>query len=152
MAFKNYRNCSWLSGWRWALLLLLIPLSLTLPWVSHAARQSSVPSQFDQEQTQKPKGSESVPGEILVRFRKDAATANAASAELAVSEDDRHIPLRIEQLSGSEIVAGLRLAHVNPEDTNRAIVALRARPDELFIDTVKRLGVEPFKERVYATR
>ena len=24
--------------------------------------------------------------------------------------------------------------------------------EELFIDTVKRLGVEPFKERVYATR
>jgi len=29
---------------------------------------------------------------------------------------------------------------------------LRARPDEVFVDTVKRLGVEPFKERVYATR
>jgi sulfite reductase (NADPH) hemoprotein beta-component len=28
---------------------------------------------------------------------------------------------------------------------------LRLRPDELFVDTVKRLGVEPFKERVYAT-
>ena len=27
-----------------------------------------------------------------------------------------------------------------------------AKPDELFVDTVKRLGVEPFKERVYATR
>ena len=30
--------------------------------------------------------------------------------------------------------------------------AARFQPDELFIDTVKRLGVEPFKERVYATR
>jgi len=29
---------------------------------------------------------------------------------------------------------------------------LRERPDELFIDAVKRLGVEPFRERVYATR
>ena len=29
---------------------------------------------------------------------------------------------------------------------------LRERPEELFVDTVKRLGVEPFKERVYATR
>ena len=25
-------------------------------------------------------------------------------------------------------------------------------PDETFVDTVKRIGVEPFKERVYATR
>ena len=36
------------------------------------------------------------------------------------------------------------------EDIVEAYLALRARPDELFIDTVKRLGVEPFKERVYA--
>jgi sulfite reductase (NADPH) hemoprotein beta-component len=30
-------------------------------------------------------------------------------------------------------------------------VELRERPDESFVQTVKRLGVEPFKERVYAT-
>jgi sulfite reductase (NADPH) hemoprotein beta-component len=33
-----------------------------------------------------------------------------------------------------------------------AYLELRARPDELFIDTVKRVGLDPFKERVYATR
>ncbi|PSO21189.1 nitrite/sulfite reductase [Bradyrhizobium sp. MOS003] len=38
------------------------------------------------------------------------------------------------------------------EDIVEAYLALRERPDELFMDTVKRLGVEPFKERVYATR
>jgi sulfite reductase (NADPH) hemoprotein beta-component len=38
------------------------------------------------------------------------------------------------------------------EDIAEAYLDLRERPDELFIDTVKRLGVEPFKERVYATR
>jgi sulfite reductase (NADPH) hemoprotein beta-component len=38
------------------------------------------------------------------------------------------------------------------EDIVEAYLALRARPDELFIDAVKRLGVEPFRERVYATR
>jgi sulfite reductase (NADPH) hemoprotein beta-component len=38
------------------------------------------------------------------------------------------------------------------EDIVEAYLDLRLRPDELFIDTVKRLGVEPFKERVYATR
>ena len=36
------------------------------------------------------------------------------------------------------------------EDVVAAYVELRARPNELFIDTVKRIGVEPFKERVYA--
>jgi sulfite reductase (NADPH) hemoprotein beta-component len=38
------------------------------------------------------------------------------------------------------------------EDIVEAYLALRVRPDELFVDTVKRLGVEPFRERVYATR
>jgi sulfite reductase (NADPH) hemoprotein beta-component len=38
------------------------------------------------------------------------------------------------------------------EDIAAAYLELRQRPDELFIDTVKRTGVEPFKERVYATR
>ena len=38
------------------------------------------------------------------------------------------------------------------EDVVEAYLALRERPEELFIYTVKRLGVEPFKERVYATR
>jgi sulfite reductase (NADPH) hemoprotein beta-component len=38
------------------------------------------------------------------------------------------------------------------EDIAAAYLELRKRPDELFIDTVKRTGVEPFRERVYATR
>jgi sulfite reductase (NADPH) hemoprotein beta-component len=38
------------------------------------------------------------------------------------------------------------------EDIAAAYIELRERPDELFIDTVKRTGVEPFRERVYATR
>src|SRR5262249_38931843 len=36
------------------------------------------------------------------------------------------------------------------EDIVEAYLALRERPDELFIDTVKRLGIGPFRERVYA--
>jgi sulfite reductase (NADPH) hemoprotein beta-component len=38
------------------------------------------------------------------------------------------------------------------EDIVATYVELRERPDELFIDTVKRIGIEPFKERVYAAR
>jgi sulfite reductase (NADPH) hemoprotein beta-component len=38
------------------------------------------------------------------------------------------------------------------EDIVEAYLALRDRPEELFVDTVKRLGVEPIRERVYATR
>jgi sulfite reductase (NADPH) hemoprotein beta-component len=38
------------------------------------------------------------------------------------------------------------------EDIAAAYLELREQPDELFIDTVERLGVEPFRERVYAAR
>ena len=38
------------------------------------------------------------------------------------------------------------------EDIAAAYLELRQRSDELFVDTVKRLGVEPFRERVYAAR
>jgi len=37
-------------------------------------------------------------------------------------------------------------------DVVDAYLTLREKPDELFVDTVKRLGVAPFKERVYASR
>ncbi len=36
------------------------------------------------------------------------------------------------------------------EDIVAAYLELRARPDEIFLATVERVGVEPFKERVYA--
>ena len=38
------------------------------------------------------------------------------------------------------------------EDVAAAYLELRDRPDELFIDTVARVGIDPFKERVYAAR
>jgi sulfite reductase (NADPH) hemoprotein beta-component len=38
------------------------------------------------------------------------------------------------------------------EDVVEAYLELRARPDEIFLETVERVGIEPFKERVYATR
>ncbi|TAK47512.1 MAG: nitrite/sulfite reductase [Xanthobacteraceae bacterium] len=38
------------------------------------------------------------------------------------------------------------------EDIVETYLDLRQAPDELFVQTVERLGVTPFKERVYATR
>ena len=38
------------------------------------------------------------------------------------------------------------------EDVVATYLELRERPDEIFLDTVERIGVEPFKERVYAAR
>ena len=37
------------------------------------------------------------------------------------------------------------------EDIVAAYVELRERPGEIFIDTLKRVGIESFRERVHAT-
>jgi len=78
----------------------------------------------------------SVPGEILVRFRNDSATAKSRNrSELAIEESGRPISVQIESLTqGPEIVKGLRLARVKLSDTTRAITALRARPDVLYAE------------------
>ncbi len=38
------------------------------------------------------------------------------------------------------------------EDVVAAYIELRERPNEIFLDTVSRVGIEPFKERIYAAR
>jgi sulfite reductase (NADPH) hemoprotein beta-component len=55
---------------------------------------------------------------------------------------------------GTLIGPAVRYAEVPDvvEDIAAAYLDLRQEPGELFIDTVKRLGVEPFRERVYAAR
>ena len=36
------------------------------------------------------------------------------------------------------------------EDIVDVYLGLRAGPDELFVDVVRRVGLEPFKDRIYA--
>ena len=78
---------------------------------------------------------DSVPGEILVRFRTGAAaTKQPASSVLTLRAAGTDVPVRVERFEASEAVEGLRLAHVAPEQTEAAIVALRARPDVLYAE------------------
>jgi sulfite reductase (NADPH) hemoprotein beta-component len=55
---------------------------------------------------------------------------------------------------GALIGPAVRYAQVADvvEDIAAAYLDLREKPEELFIDTVKRVGIEPFRERVYAAR
>src|ERR1700682_4093339 len=82
-----------------------------------------------------PKRANSVPGEILVRFRKESRATNMQGTELLAIADGRQIPMQVERLfSGAEIVEDLRLARVVAADTERAIVALRERADVLYAE------------------
>jgi uncharacterized repeat protein (TIGR01451 family) len=74
-----------------------------------------------------------VPGEILVRFRKDSPLISATRSELS-NERGRPIAVQVERLEGSEILEGLRLARVAPEDTADVILALNSRSDVLYAE------------------
>ena len=116
------------------LVLALGALFVTSAWplIPQAKLQSS-DQQNTRPKTYKP---EFVPGEILVRFRPETlkARSQTAKTEMLVQGDGREISVQVEQLDGVDVVEGLRMARVAPEETLQAISALNARPDVLYAE------------------
>ena len=108
-----------------ALLLGFVTLAYLLPG---ARAQNQTPIT--------PKKAEFVPGELLVRFRPGTASARLKTrTALSVStQTGRTLRVEVNHFGGSELVAGLMLARVAPEDTLAAIDALRARPDVAYAE------------------
>lgn len=80
---------------------------------------------------------EFVPGEIMVRFRPEALSGNKMAAQFALTlrtEREPALPVMVEHFEASELVSGLRVAHVAPGDTLAAIAALNQRPDILYAE------------------
>ncbi len=73
-----------------------------------------------------------VPGEILVRFREDAAKSK--DSELRITTNGRQVNVHFERLLPRELVSGVRLARVPAQDTLAVIEQLRARPDVLYAE------------------
>jgi serine protease len=107
-----------------ALLSSLTLLAVLPPHVSQASLAS-----------QKPATPRSVPGEILVRFREDASVVKRGLRDTMVqTADHAQVTVQLESLSPVEVVRGLRLARVAPEQTESAMRALNARPDVLYAE------------------
>src|SRR5207244_7443326 len=93
---------------------------------------------------------EFVPGEALVRFKKDQAFDG--QRQLAVPSNDASVQayqgsgssgsaasteqvlVDVERFEGSDLVDGLRIARMAPADTIRAVAALKARHDVLYAE------------------
>ncbi|MGI9106424.1 MAG: S8 family serine peptidase [Pyrinomonadaceae bacterium] len=117
-----------------ALLLSLLLLIASLPGLSLATSQSSSTLNVKAKRSGR-----FVPGEVLVRFRADSATAESTGKgqqRLATTlrAEGREIPMAVERLDDSEVIQGLRIARVAPEDTLNAIDALRSRVDVLYAE------------------
>ena len=90
---------------------------------------------------------------------QEGVTTTGPSAAAAAQSDANNAQYQAQQQQYQQQLQQNQAAQQNYQaakeryqDRSAAYLALRERPDELFVDTVKRLGVEPFKERVYATR
>ncbi len=102
-----------------------------LPPASRATRQrSSAPPSLGLKR----KRPEFVPGDVLVRYKSEAAAKRQQSAVATVNAEGRAIPMQVERFLGSNVVDGLRLARVAPEDTLNAIAALKAQPDVIYAE------------------
>lgn len=75
-----------------------------------------------------------VPGELLVRYRTDSVARKMAQATTIQTAEGKTIAIQVERFGGSEVVDGLRLARVAPEDTMSAIAALKQQPNVLYAE------------------
>ena len=108
------------------LLAIALFLAAALPPISRATQEDTQPSQ-------KRSRPQFVPGQVLVRYRSERV-AKQKTLETLASEDGRPLSMQIERFDGADLIPGLRLAHVAPEDTMAAIAALKAEPDVLYAE------------------
>jgi len=77
---------------------------------------------------------EYVPGQALIRYRTDAAAKAAERSAKALKVEGRDVPVGIERFEGSDLVPGLRIAHVAQADTLSAIAALNEQSDVMYAE------------------
>src|SRR5256714_4555540 len=128
------------------LVVILILALAALPLATAVTRARRAPSAFtpspeivnampQTDEGMEPVRAKFVPGEILVRFRADAKiTKGSGIVTIALTEEGRDSPVRVEQFGGSSVVEGLRLARVTPEDTLQTVKAFNARVDVLYAE------------------
>jgi subtilisin family serine protease len=110
------------------LLVLTFIIVAALPPSSRAIQKNAL-GDVNQKQSRP----EFVPGEALVRFRSERL-AKRQTLQNLVSSEGRQLSIQLERFEGSDIVPGLRLAHVAPADTMAAIAALKDQPDVLYAE------------------
>ncbi|HEX6719703.1 MAG TPA: S8 family serine peptidase [Pyrinomonadaceae bacterium] len=135
-----------------AALLLAIALFLIVARLDPAAKaQNQTTSAPTPART---KGPDSVPGELLVRFRPGTTVANTKTRlQLSMLSGGRSVRVEVNHFGGSDLVRGLMLARVSPENTLDALKALRSRADVLYAEPnfIRQLDAVP-NDTFYASQ
>src|SRR5215208_3150245 len=111
-------------------LALLVVVSVTFPVNSGAKPQ---PTQGSRSQTKRRKPA-FVPGELLVRYRSESQAKTKRGTMRIAALDGTLVPVEVQRFEGSDLVEGLRLARVAPEETLKAVAAMRQQPDVLYAE------------------
>lgn len=116
------------------LLLALVLISLVVYLAPKAKAQNEAPASA--QKSHPDKGAEFVAGELLVRFRPGTAGArNKSRTSMSIaSSAGRNLRVEVNHFGGSDLVDGLMLARVAPDDTLAALRALRARADVVYAE------------------
>ena len=122
--------------------LLLLAMLAGAVWLtphSQATRSLSSPAS-DNVKRRRP---DFVPGEALVRFKKNSAFEGKAVLNTArkdfpplasQTQDSEPIAVQIDRFAGSDLIDGLRIARMSEADTLRAVAALNLRDDVLYAE------------------
>src|SRR5690242_8908175 len=97
----------------------------------YASTSSAVQTQTREQKHQR---GAFVPGEILVRYRNEETAKLKAGRIVVPARGGEQLSADVEQFDRAGLVKGLRMAHVSPADTLKAIAALRRQPDVLYAE------------------
>src|ERR1044072_2613729 len=110
-------------------LALLIVAAVSFPMRSGAQRQETQNAQTAPRKRQRQQMF--VPGEVLVRYRTEPMAKSKGASMRIAAHDGRLFSINLTRTPGSDLLPGLRLARVAPEETLDAVAALRQQPDVL---------------------
>ncbi|HMG76190.1 MAG TPA: S8 family serine peptidase [Pyrinomonadaceae bacterium] len=133
-------------------LLLLLVTSILFAPRSEATRQVNAENNSENQAgaSEKRRHPEFVPGEALVRFKRNRAFEgveylevpnNNASVQAYPETGSRgsapsteQVLVNVERFEGSDLIDGLRIARMAPDDTLKAVDAFEARDDVLYAE------------------
>src|ERR1044071_6068752 len=72
-----------------------------------------------------------VPGQVLVRYRSEPIAHSKGASMRIAALDGTLMPVDVERPRAADLLPGLRLARVAPEDTLKTIEAMRQNPEGL---------------------
>ncbi|MEN3327917.1 MAG: hypothetical protein V7638_2724, partial [Acidobacteriota bacterium] len=113
-----------------ACLALLVVASVNFPIRSGAQRQATQTAQTTMPRKRQ-RQQMFVPGEVLVRYRTEPMAKSKGASMRIAAHDGRLFSIDLKRTHGSDLLPGLRLARVAPEETLDAVAALRQQPDVL---------------------